>query len=165
MAKFTSTKLSHPFEPFINETSEMLILGTFPSIKSIENDFYYSHPQNQFWKILAEVFNDKTPTTNDEKKAFLKKHKIALWDTVCKCERKENNSKDSNLKILKPCDIKALLQKYPKIKKIALTSKTAQKVFDKYFKDLNAIYLPSPSPLYASMKLNEKVKIWKKLLQ
>ena len=164
--------LTHPFKPIIFDTSEILILGTFPSIKSFENNFYYSHPKNQFWKILAAIFNEKTPTTIKEKIDFLKKHKIALWDTICECKRKEKNSKDSNLEIIKPCDIENLLKKYPNIKKVAVTSRTAEKVIKKHFKNsqfsiLNSklIYLPSPSPLYASKKFETKVKEWKKLLQ
>jgi len=167
-----SEKLIHPFSPIIFDTSEILILGTFPSIKSFENKFYYSHPQNQFWKILATIFNEKTPTTIKEKIDFLKKHKIALWDSICECKRKEKNSKDSNLEIIKPCDIENLLKKYPNIKKVAVTSRTAEKVIKKHFKNsqfsiLNSqlIYLPSPSPLNARVKFAQKVEIWKKLLQ
>jgi len=158
-------KISHPFEPIIFDDSEILILGTFPSIKSFENNFYYSHPKNQFWDILSIIFNDKKPISNQEKVAFLKKHKIALWDSVCECKRKEGNSRDDNLEILKPCDIPTLLKKYPNIKKIAVTSRVAEKVIKKHFPNLNIIYLPSPSPLNARMKLNQKVNEWKKLLQ
>jgi TDG/mug DNA glycosylase family protein len=164
-------KLIHPFEPVIFEDSEILILGTFPSIKSFENNFYYSHPKNQFWDILSVVFNDKKSLTIEEKKKFLKKHKIALWDTICECKRKNGNSRDDNLKVLKPCSIENLLKKYPNIKKVAVTSRTAEKIIKKYFKNStfsilhSPLYLPSPSPLNARLKLQEKAKIWKKLLQ
>ena len=162
-----SKKLIHPFTPVIFNTSEILILGTFPSIKSFENDFYYSHPQNQFWKILSQIFNEKEPKTIEEKTEFLKKHKIALWDSICGCIRSEGNSRDDNLKDIKPCPIDELLENYPNIKKVAVTSRLAQKVIKKHFPSLisTLIYLPSPSPLNARMKLNEKVKQWKKLLQ
>jgi len=160
-----SKKLIHPFTPVIFNTSEILILGTFPSIKSFENDFYYSHPQNQFWKILSQIFNEKEPKTIEEKTEFLKKHKIALWDSICGCIRSEGNSRDDNLKDIKPCPIDELLENYPNIKKVAVTSRLAQKVIKKHFPSLSLIYLPSPSPLNARMKLNEKVKQWKKLLQ
>jgi len=164
--------LIHPFKPIIFEDSKILILGTFPSIKSFENEFYYSHPRNQFWDILSIIFDDEKPETNEEKINFLKKHKIALWDAVCECKRKEGNSRDDNLEILKPCDIENLLQKYPNIKKVAVTSRTAEKVIRKYFKNsqfsiLNSqlIYLPSPSPLNAKMNIKQKAEIWKKLLE
>jgi len=162
-------KLIHPFEPVIFEDSEILILGTFPSIKSFENEFYYSHPKNQFWKILSLIFKEKEPETIEEKTAFLKRHKIALWDSICECVREKENSRDDNLKDIKPCTIDALLKKYPNIKKIAVTSRLAEKIFKKHFSFLTLhftfIYLPSPSPLNARMKLNEKVEKWKSLLQ
>ena len=164
-----SNILIHPFEPVIFKTSEILILGTFPSIKSFENNFYYSHPQNQFWKILATIYNEAIPKTIDQKISFLKKHKIALWDVVCECIRKQENSRDDNLEIIKPCDIEKLLKKYPNIKKIAVTSRTAEKILKKHFSLLTLhfplIYLPSPSPLNARIKFDQKVEIWKKLLQ
>ncbi|WP_024791443.1 DNA-deoxyinosine glycosylase [Lebetimonas sp. JS032] len=164
-------RLIHPFEPIIFKTSKILILGTFPSIKSFENSFYYSHPKNQFWNILAIIYNDKKPDTIQEKISFLEKHKTALWDSVCECKRKDGNSRDDNLEIIKPCDIENLLKKYPNIKKLAVTSRTAEKVIKKHFKNSSfsilhsPLYLPSPSPLNARMNLEQKVKIWKKVLQ
>jgi len=162
----------HPFKPIIFNDSKILILGTFPSIKSFENNFYYSHPKNQFWDILSLIFKDKKPTTIQEKIDFLKKHKIALWDTICECKRKLNNSRDDNLEVIKPCDIENLLKKYPNIKKVAVTSRLAEKVIKKHFKNspfsiLNSklIYLPSPSPLNARMNLKQKAKKWQESLQ
>jgi len=164
--------LHHPFKPIIFNDSKILILGTFPSIKSFKNNFYYSHPKNQFWDILSIIFNEKKPTTIQEKIDFLKKHKIALWDTICECKRKLNNSRDDNLEVIKPCDIENLLKKYPNIKKVAVTSRLAEKVIKKHFKNspfsiLNSklIYLPSPSPLNARMNLKQKAKKWQELLQ
>ena len=156
--------LKHPFEPIIFNDSNILILGTFPSIKSFENSFYYSHPKNQFWDILSKIFNEKKPLTTDEKIDFLKKHKIALWDVICECKRKENKSTDDNLEVIKPCDIKNLLNNYPNIKKIATTSRLAQRVLKKHFK-IDSVYLPSPSPLNARVNFKQKVKIWKELLE
>ena len=167
----SSTLLIHPFEPIIDKTSKILILGTFPSIKSFENDFYYGHPKNQFWDILSIIFNDKKPNSIEEKINFLKKHKIALWDAICECSREKGNSRDDNLKEIKPCPIEDLLKKYPNIKKIAVTSKLAENVIKRHFKNSkfsilkSPIYLPSPSPLNARINLNEKAKKWKKLLQ
>jgi hypoxanthine-DNA glycosylase len=164
-------KLTHPFEPIIFDESKILILGTFPSIKSFENSFYYSHPRNQFWNILSIIFNDKKPENIQEKIEFLKKHKIALWDAVCECIRKEGNSRDDNLEIIKPCNIENLLKTYPNIQKVAVTSRTAENVIKKHFKNsqfsiLNSpLYLPSPSPLNARLKPDQKAEIWKKLLE
>lgn len=156
--------LKHPFKPIVFNDSNILILGTFPSIKSFENSFYYSHPKNQFWNILSEIFNEKKPLTINEKIDFLKKHKIALWDVICECKRKENKSTDDNLEVIKPCNIKEFLKNYPNIKKVATTSRLAQKLLKKYF-NINSIYLPSPSPLNARINFKQKVKIWKELLE
>ncbi len=157
--------LTHPFKPIIFNDSEILILGTFPSIKSFENNFYYSHPKNQFWDILAIILNDKKPITKEEKIKFLKRHKIALWDSICECKRKNKNSRDDNLEIIKPCNIENLIKKYPNIKKIAITSRLAEKIIKRHFPNLNTIYLPSPSPLNARMNLNQKAQKWKELLE
>jgi len=164
-------KLIHPFEPVVFEDSKILILGTFPSIKSFENNFYYSHPRNQFWEILSIIFNDKKPENIREKISFLKNHKIALWDAVCECVRKKGNSRDDNLEIIKPCNIENLLKKFPNIEKIAVTSRTAEKVIKKHFVNSqfqilrSPLYLPSPSPLNARLKLQQKADKWKKLLE
>ena len=155
--------LKHPFGPFIFNDSKILILGTFPSIKSFEDKFYYSNPKNQFWKILSKIFNEKIPSTIQEKKDFLKKHKIALWDVCCKCRRKKNTSSDKDLEIIETCDIKNLLKKYPNIKKIATNSRTAQKDLKKEL-GIDSIYLPSPSLSNAHYTFEEKVERWKKEL-
>jgi len=162
---FLNNELKHPFEPVIFDDSEILILGTFPSIKSFENNFYYSHPRNQFWDILSIIFNDKKPNTIKEKIEFLKKHKIALWDSVCLAKRKKGNSNDEDIDFIKPCNIPNLLEKYPNIKKIAITSRKGEKFLKKHFKDIDIIYLPSPSPRNAKLNSNQKAKIWKKSLQ
>jgi len=157
-------KCFHPFSPFIDEDSQLLILGSFPSIKSFEDNFYYAHPKNQFWRLLSGVFDEKTPTTIEEKKAFLQKHHIALWDVVGSCTRE--NSLDSNLKDIQPNDIEKLLKEFPNIQKIYFTSKTAQKIYKKNFSHvkLPTSYLVSPSPAYAVMNFEQKLEKWKETL-
>ena len=158
------SKSIHPFKPIIDKNSKILILGTFPSIKSFEDNFYYAHPKNQFWRLISNVFNENEPKTTQEKIIFLKKHKIALWDMIKQCNR--TNSLDSSLTEIEPNDIKSLLKKYPNIKKIYFTSKTALKIYKKYFKDLDVKYdyLDSPSPAYAKKSFEEKLINWKKRL-
>ena len=156
-------KQVHPFKPIIFKSSKILILGSFPSIKSFEKSFYYAHPKNQFWKILSTI--TAYPAKNQDQKIWLlKKHQLALWDMVKECKRA--NSLDSNLQEIEVNDIKKLLQDYPNIKKIAFTSRLAERLFKKYFKDvkIETIYLPSPSPAYAAMSFEEKCKIYKELL-
>jgi len=155
---------SHPFDAFVPDNAEVLILGSFPSIKSFEDNFYYAHPQNQFYKLLAAVYDELTPQSIEEKSKFLQKHKIALWDMVAECERE--NSLDSNLKKIKVNDIEGFLEKYSTIKKVCFTGKTAQKLYLQHFShlDLPTFYLPSPSPAYRAMKFEEKLAVYKEVL-
>ena len=154
----------HPFEPFVFDDAKVLILGSFPSIKSFEDNFYYAHPQNQFWRLLASVYDEETPKSIEQKSNFLQKHKIALWDMVQSCERE--NSLDSNLKNIQVNDIEGFLDKHASIQKICFTGKTSQKLYEKNFSHLKVptFYLPSPSPAYRAMKFDEKVKVYKDLL-
>ena len=153
----------HPFKPIVFKSSRTLILGSFPSLKSFENSFYYAHPQNQFWKILS-LISGYPANLRDQRVWLLKQCKLALWDMVASCKRE--NSADSNLEDIVPNDIEALLQEYPNIKQIAFTSRLAQKIYKKYFShlDMQTLYLPSPSPAYASMSLEQKAKKYKELL-
>ena len=156
-------RVFHPLEPIVFEDSETLILGSFPSLKSFEERSYYAHPKNQFWKILSEIYN-APHGANSERILLLQKAKIALWDVVASCER--SNSADSNLKNIKPTDIKGLLESFPNIKTVFFTGKTAEKLYKKHFPDINlpTALLPSPSPAYAAMGFEEKLFIWKKIL-
>lgn len=105
------------FLPFFDENSEILILGSFPSVISRETNFYYGNKQNRFWKVLAEAFGEPAPETIGEKQALLKNHKIALWDVVAECEI--TGSLDSTIKNYKVADLQKVLDK-AKIKKIIL---------------------------------------------
>ncbi len=152
--------LRHPFDPIIDQNSKVLILGSFPSIQSFKNSFYYGHPQNQFWKILAKLFDEEEPKSIEEKKEFLQRHNIALWDMVGRCERE--SSLDSSLKNIKVNDLAGLLRAYPNIKALFFTGKKAQSLYHRHFGhlDIPTFYLPSPSPAYRAMPLEEKVKKW-----
>ena len=151
---------SHPFKPIIFRDTKVLILGTFPSLDSFKYEFYYAHKRNQFWKILEDIFDVKLE--NEAKKIeFLKKSKIALWDIVKSCQRK--NSSDTNLKNIRCNDIPKLLQDYPSIIKIGFTGQKSYKLYQKHFSDLHVetSVLPSPSSAYAKMSIKEKTKIYK----
>ncbi|MBQ1641504.1 MAG: DNA-deoxyinosine glycosylase, partial [Oscillospiraceae bacterium] len=87
--------LEHTFPPEYDENSEILILGSFPSVKSREANFYYGHPKNRFWPLIADIFDEKEPSSTEEKKAFLKRNRIALWDVIAKCEIR--GSSDSSI--------------------------------------------------------------------
>ena len=156
-------KQEHPFKPIVFKSSKTLVLGSFPSLKSFENSFYYAHPQNQFWKILS-LISGYPANLRDQRVWLLKQCKLALWDMVASCKRE--TSADSNLEDVIPNDIEALLKEYPNIEQIAFTSRLAQKIYKKHFShlDIKTIYLPSPSPAYASMSVEQKAKKYKELL-
>ena len=99
----------HSFEPVYDKDSEILILGTLPSVKSRENNFYYGHKQNRFWKVLATLLKEPVPETIEEKKAMLLAHRIALWDVIQSCDIK--GSSDSSIKNVQPTDIGMILEK------------------------------------------------------
>lgn len=134
------------FLPFFDENSEILILGSFPSVISRETNFYYGNKQNRFWKILSEAFGEPAPETIGEKQALLKNHKIALWDVVAECEI--TGSLDSTIKNYKVADLRQVLDK-ANVKKIILNGGKAKEIFLKNYKYLSysALFLPSTSPL------------------
>jgi double-stranded uracil-DNA glycosylase len=156
----------HPFEPIIFTDSKILILGSFPSLKSFEEGFYYAHPRNQFWPILAEVF-DEDISTDKKKIALCKKYHLALWDSAKSLRRGSGNSSDQNLKEIEVNDFKKLLDDYPSIETVLFTGKKSEAIFNQGYKDLpvKKALLPSPSPAYAAMRFEEKLEVYKKLLK
>lgn len=155
--------LAHPFNPIVYKDTKTLILGSFPSIKSFENDFYYAHPSNKFWKILEAV--TAYPVNNrDQKFWLLKECKFGLWDMVRTCSR--DNSLDTSLENEEVNDIASFLEAHPTINKLAFTGKKAEALFNTHFSylDIETVYLPSPSAAYASMKFETKVNAYKKQL-
>ncbi len=146
----------HTIKPFYNKDSKVLILGSFPSVKSREEGFYYAHPQNRFWRVLSSVFEEEIV----DKKEFLKKHKIALFDVCASCEIK--GSSDASIKEVVPNDIEEIL-KESGIKQIILNGKTASKLYQKYMKDIKvpSITLPSTSPANASFSLEKLIEEYK----
>jgi len=147
--------LEHPFKPIVFKDTEILILGSFPSIKSFEKNFYYAHPRNQFWKILEAVTT--YPVNNrDQKLWLLKECKFGLWDMIKVCSRE--NSLDSSLEEEEVNDIGAFLKAHPSIKKLAFTGKKAEALFKTHFShlEIETVYLPSPSSAYAKMNFEEK---------
>ena len=156
-------KLSHPFDPIVFPDTEILILGSFPSIDSFEKAFYYAHPRNQFWPLLAKVTG--YPVNNrDQKIWLLKASRLGLWDMVAGCRR--SNSLDSSLEGIGVNDIPTLLRQYPSIRKLLFTGRKAQELFERHFGDLaiERDYLPSPSPAYAVMSFEEKAKEYRRVL-
>ena len=152
------------FPPIIDESSEILILGSIPGQKSLEKQEYYAHPQNKFWRIIFELFNEIFTTDYTKKIQILEKHHIALWDVIDTCERK--GSLDSEIRKEEANKIEELLHNYPNIKAIFCNGqksyKNLQKILSKDF-HLPIIALPSTSPAHASLKYEEKLLSWQKI--
>lgn len=135
----------HTLEPIYDENSEILILGSMPSVKSREIGFYYAHPQNRFFKVLAGAFQEKLPITKENKIDFLKKYHIALFDVLKSCEI--DGSKDSSIQNIEVNDFEPIL-KNSKIRKIYTTGKKAYQLYEQYCypkTGMHATYLPSTS--------------------
>lgn len=150
----------HPIKPLYDNNSEILILGSFPSVKSREQMFFYGHPQNRFWKVTAAVFGDEVPRTIEEKKVFLLKNRVALWDVIASCEI--SGSSDSSIKSVTPNNLSQIIDK-GKIKRIFVNGKTAEKYYNKYTRDkigMEAVCLPSTSPANAAWSMEKLIKAW-----
>ena len=130
------------FDPVFDENSKILILGSMPSVKSLEQGFYYGHPQNRFWKILGEIVGEKFPDDIPGKKEMLFKHGIALFDVIAACERE--GSLDSAIRNALPADLSV----FPNLgqMKVFTNGKLAEKLLKKYYPDLPFAPLPSTSP-------------------
>lgn len=155
--------IRHPFPPLYNKDSVILILGSFPSVKSREQMFFYGHPQNRFWRVISSVFECAEPETIEEKKQFLFKNGIALWDVIASCEI--TGSSDSSIRNVKVNDISKIL-KEADIRQIFVNGRTAEKYFKKYTKPLinrDAVCLPSTSPANAAWSVQRLVESWKVL--
>lgn len=154
--------ITHPIAPVFDGNSKILILGSFPSVKSREQMFFYGHPKNRFWKVLASVFDDTLPLTVNEKRAFLLKHRVAVWDVIASCDI--IGSSDSSIRNVKPNDIEIILSAAD-IKAIFVNGKTAEKYYNKYLKERvhrEAILLPSTSPANAKLTLEDLANLWEK---
>ena len=154
--------ISHLFEPIFDKDSKILILGTLPSVASRKQNFYYGHPRNRFWKLMARLCEYKdTPDTIEEKKEFLLKNHIALWDVISECDI--IGSSDSSIKNVKPADLSVILNVAP-IEKIFANGNKAYELYLKYsFKDTgrDIIKLPSTSPANAAFDLEKLITVWR----
>ena len=159
----TYTHVSHDFEPVFDENSKVLILGTFPSVKSRENQFYYGHPQNRFWKVIAGLTESEVPQTIEEKKKLLLEHGIAIWDVIESCDI--IGSSDSSIKNVVPADIERVVAN-SKIQNIYANGGTAKKLYEKYSQkktECEIIGLPSTSPANAAYSLERLLECWQEV--
>lgn len=156
--------LVHPIPPFYNSDSEILILGSFPSVKSRETGFFYGHPQNRFWKVLAALTREEVPQTIEEKKALLLRNRIALWDVIGSCEIE--GSSDASIRNVVPNDLRIVLDHAP-IRTICVNGKTAYRYYEKYMQPKvcrEAVCLPSTSPANAAWSLEKLQAEWSRCM-
>ena len=155
----------HNIAPVWDGNSRVLILGSFPSVKSREAEFFYAHPQNRFWHVLASVLDENVPESVDEKRAILLRHGIALWDVIASCEI--SGSSDSSIKHAVPNDLSEILAK-SNVTHIFTNGGTASRLYDKFLlpkTGIPALKLPSTSPANASVSLGKLTVEWKAILK
>ena len=154
------TNITHSFPPFYSESSKLLILGSFPSVKSREDGFFYGHPQNRFWKMLAAVYGEALPTDITQKKVLLERHNIALYDVIYSCDIV--GSSDSSIKNVVPANLNEIIEN-SQVERIILNGKTAEKFFRKYqdnsLFDIASV-MPSTSPANDVFSLQMLIEVW-----
>ena len=150
----------HPIPPVFDADSEILILGSFPSVKSREAGFFYGHPQNRYWRVLALVFGEPFPETVPDRRAFLLRNHIAAWDVIGSCEI--IGSSDASIRNVQANDLEPILKSAP-IREIFVNGRTAEKMYHKYTEPLTgrpAVCLPSTSPANAAWSLERLARAW-----
>ncbi len=152
------THVMHTFEPVFDENSQILILGSLPSVKSREQNFYYGHPQNRFWKVIASICEESVPIEIEDKKALLLRNHIAVWDVIAECDIM--GSSDSSIKNVIANDMNIIFSK-AKILRIYANGDKAYKLYNKYCKGEQIKKLPSTSPANAAFSLDKLCSIWK----
>ena len=151
----------HPIPPLFNEESKTLILGSFPSVKSRETAFFYGHPQNRFWAVIAEIYGYEKPQTVEEKKKLILENKLAMWDVIQSCEIE--GSADSTISNVTANDLSIILEN-SRVDRIFVNGKTAEKYYKKYTypkTGIKAFCLPSTSPANAAWNIEKLVDAWK----
>lgn len=157
--------ITHPFSPVFDTNSEILILGSFPSVKSRETDFYYGHPQNRFWRVIAAIYGMDVPVSIEEKTNLLLKNHLALWDVIESCDIR--GSSDSSIRNAAPTALQMIFGK-AKIRRVYANGKTAAALYRKYqFQKtgIDVTSLPSTSPANAAWSLERLTEAWSILVK
>lgn len=156
-----AARVVHTIEPVFDERSRVLVLGTMPSPKSREIGFYYGHPQNRFWRVLAALFEEPVPTTNEERTALLLNHRIALWDVLASCTIK--GASDASIADAVPNDLSRITEAAP-IERVFCTGATAARLYRKHCEaavGIPAVQLPSTSPANAAWSLGRLIEAYR----
>ena len=157
-------RIHHPFGPLFGPDSRVLILGSFPSVKSREQNFFYGHPQNRFWKVVAALFGQEPPQTIPEKKELILSHGLALWDSIASCVI--TGSSDSSIREVRPNDLRIILDSAP-IERIYCNGRKSHEMYEKYILPSlgrEAACLPSTSPANAAWSLEKLIAAWSVIL-
>ncbi len=163
--KTAAQALVHPIPPTWDENSEVLILGSFPSVKSREMAYFYGHPQNRFWKVMAALFSEPVPETAEERKNFLLRHHVAAWDVIASCTIV--GSSDSSIRDVRGNDIRPILRGAP-IRGIFCNGRKAAELYRRYIQPdtgAEAICLPSTSPANAAWSTERLTAAWRQILE
>ena len=153
--------LTHPFGPLYDERSRVLILGSFPSPKSREQAFFYGHPRNRFWGVIAAVLGEDAPSSVEQKRAFCARNRIALWDVIASCEI--TGSSDASIRNAVPNDLSPILRGAP-IEHIFVNGGTAYDLYCRHIlpvTGIEAVKLPSTSPANAAWTLERLIEAWR----
>ena len=153
-------RIQHPFGPLFSERSRVLILGSFPSVKSREQQFFYGHPQNRFWKVVAALYGQEAPASIPEKRDLILGNGLALWDSIASCVI--TGSSDASIRDVRPNDLRIILDRCP-IERIYCNGRKSHEMFERYIRpDLGreAACLPSTSPANAQWSLEKLIAAW-----
>ena len=158
-------RIDHPFGPLFSENSRVLILGSFPSVNSREQQFFYGHPQNRFWKVIAALYHQEVPSTIDQKKKLILENHLALWDSIASCV--VTGSSDASIREVRANNLSVILDHSP-IRKIFCNGKTSWQMYEKWIRPVTgreAVCLPSTSPANAQWSLDRLIDSWSVILQ
>ena len=153
-------RIRHPFGPLFAPDSRILILGSFPSVRSREQHFFYGHPQNRFWKVIAALYGRDVPATIPEKKALILDNGLALWDSIASCV--VTGSSDASIRDVRPNDLRIILDHCP-VERIYCNGRKSHEMYEKYIQPRlgrEAVCLPSTSPANAQWSLDRLVEAW-----
>ena len=156
----TETGITHPFGPLYDGNSRVLILGSFPSVASREEGFFYGHPQNRFWKVIARLTGEEVPRSIPEKRQLILKHNLALWDVIACCS--VTGSSDASIRDVRANDLRVILD-HCAIERVFCNGRTAWLLYEKHILPVTgreAVFLPSTSPANAKWTLEKLTEAW-----
>ena len=160
-----SERIEHPFGPLYDASSRILILGSFPSVKSREQNFFYGHPQNRFWKVVSGLLGEPLPRTIEEKREMLLRHHIALWDTIASCT--VTGSSDASIRDVVPNDLSRIFDAAD-IRTVCCNGTASWSLYKKYIRPVSgrpAVKLPSTSPANAAWSIERLSSAWSIILK